>query len=132
MNNPTMRLDLDLQNFGVVRRGKGNQGPTTIVALFGILGQVVRFFDGGQMAKVSFARSGFSALLPPVSFWGGWGCRVGFADGSAFRRFAENLLFQLADFGFQQAILVFELLFAINGPAMLGLPITRLSPTFQF
>jgi len=103
-DDAAIRLDLDLQDGGILGAADGGEGSATTVAM-AVCGRDVAFFDeGGEVAVIASLRSWLAPLLAAwPSGWsvgGGRGrCRRRGGSGRGLGLFAEELLLAEAQLG---------------------------------
>ena len=132
-NDAAMRPDLDLQDGGVFGAADGGEGAAaTLAATLGDRERVL-FDDGGQVGVVAATGCRPSGLLAAPPGRGG-GPRRGRARGrrgAGFGFAAEELLLAQAQLGAELFDLLLEEGLALEGAAVQGLPVARLTPRFK-
>jgi hypothetical protein len=124
-DHAAMRTDLDFQGFGVLGAGERFVGQATTGAALLVWGQVVGFFDWGQVVMRAMSRSRVFRLLAAPAFSAA-GRRGFLRSVPLFRLLAEQLMFQLCNSGLEFLDFVLEFDFPLLGALELGFPIAGL------
>jgi hypothetical protein len=125
-NHAAMGADLDFQGFGVLGAGEGFVGQAALGAVLLVGGQVVEFFDGGQVVMGAMSGAWVVGLLA-ASAGAAAGGRGLLGAVLFFGLPAEQSMFELFHGGLKFLDFLLECGFPLLGGLELGSPIARLS-----